>query len=88
MQTTGHSLTIVGYERRKDGSSNLLVFDPMFKPSPAFMRLVDGNDGGGGGMLGKLQKPIPTRAPPEELLRAYRRGTNYLKRYGAFEMLL
>ena len=33
LQHQGHSRTIVGYERRKDGSVNLICFDPSRKPS-------------------------------------------------------
>lgn len=33
LQHQGHSRTIVGYERRKDGTVNLLCFDPSRKPS-------------------------------------------------------
>jgi zinc finger-containing ubiquitin peptidase 1 len=68
----GHSLTVVGLERRKDGSRNLLVFDPMFKPSPGVFKL--------------LGKRFIHRAP-EEMLRAYRRGELYLRRYSDFELL-
>lgn len=68
----GHSLTIVGLEERKSGSCNLLVFDPMFKPSPAIQRLI-GNQ-------------IRATAP-EKLLKAYRRGDSYLRRHKCFEIL-
>ena len=33
-------MTIVGFEIRENGSANLLVFDPMFKTSPAMERLI------------------------------------------------
>lgn len=33
-------MTIVGFEIRDNGSANLLVFDPMFKTSPAMERLI------------------------------------------------
>jgi hypothetical protein len=29
----GHSMTIVGFEKKTDGTVNLLVFDPMFRES-------------------------------------------------------
>ncbi|KAI9683138.1 MAG: hypothetical protein M1829_005929 [Trizodia sp. TS-e1964] len=71
-QHAGHSLTIIGIERRKDGSRNLLVFDPMFKSSPAVRRLIGVNF---------------RHNYPEDLLKAYRRGERYLRRYNAFELL-
>jgi hypothetical protein len=68
---TGHSMTIVGFEIRDNGSANLLVFDPMFKTSPAMER-----------MLGAFVKP----KDPTRLLKAYRRGTPYLQKYKIFEL--
>lgn len=66
-------MTIIGLERMKDGSSNLLVLDPMFRPSPAMCLLI------------KSQKI--SSADSEKLLKAYRRGANCLSRYGRFELL-
>ncbi|KAJ6060416.1 hypothetical protein N7444_002270 [Penicillium canescens] len=71
-QHQGHSMTIVGFEIRDNGSANLLVFDPMFKTSPAMER-----------MLGAFVKPND----PTRLLKAYRRGTPYLQKYKIFELL-
>ncbi|KAA6412105.1 MAG: hypothetical protein FRX48_04255 [Lasallia pustulata] len=71
-QHPGHSLTIVGFERRKSGKCNLLVFDPMFKPSPGVCRLVGANFRTG---------------RPERLLKAYRRDDVYLRKYKSFEIL-
>jgi hypothetical protein len=68
----GHSMTIVGFEIRDDGSANLLVFDPMFKTSPAMQRLV--------GTSAKCDNPV-------RLLKAYRRGNKYLQKYKLFELL-
>lgn len=68
----GHSLTIVGFEKRRNGTRNLLVFDPMFKPSPGIQRLIGTNFKAAG---------------PERLLKAYRRGETYLGRYKNFELL-
>lgn len=67
----GHSLTIIGFEVRKNGSCNLLVFDPMFKPSPGIYRLI--------GTQFSVRNP-------EKLLKAYRRGDPYLK-YSSYEIL-
>ena len=72
LTATGHSLTIVGFEKRRNGTRNLLVFDPMFKPSPGIQRLIGTNF---------------TALGPERLLKAYRRSNSYLRRYKNFEML-
>ena len=72
-QHHGHSLTIVGMEVRQNRSLNLIVFDPMFKPSPALQRLT------------KSSSFQVTH--PERLLRAHRRGVAYLERYKDFELL-
>ncbi|KAJ5193757.1 Peptidase C78 ubiquitin fold modifier-specific peptidase 1/ 2 [Penicillium cf. griseofulvum] len=71
-QHQGHSMTIVGFEIRENGSANLLVFDPMFKTSPAMERLI-----------GAFVEP----SDPTRLLKAYRRGTPYLQKYKIFELL-
>ncbi|KGO39900.1 Peptidase C78, ubiquitin fold modifier-specific peptidase 1/ 2 [Penicillium expansum] len=71
-QHQGHSMTIIGFEIRDNGSANLLVFDPMFKTSPAMERLI-----------GAFVKP----SDPTRLLKAYRRGTPYLQKYKIFELL-
>ena len=68
----GHSLTIVGLEVRANGSRNLLVFDPMFKPSPGIIRLIGAQF---------------RSAAPEKLLKAYRRGESILRKYESFEVL-
>ncbi|KAH0538615.1 hypothetical protein FGG08_004816 [Glutinoglossum americanum] len=73
LQHRGHSLTIVGLEKGKSGGRNLLVFDPMFKPSPGIFRL-----------LGRKKS---THRRPGDMLRAYRRGEVYLRRYSDFELL-
>jgi len=72
-QHQGHSLTIVGLEIRSSGALNLMVFDPMFNPSPGIKRLVGSNSF--------------RAASPEKLLRAHRRGESYLGRYRDFEIL-
>ena len=66
-------MTIVGFEVRKSGSLNLMVFDPMFNPSPAIKKLVGSNSF--------------RTANPERLLRAHRRGESYLGKYRDFEIL-
>jgi hypothetical protein len=65
-------MTIVGFEKQKDGARNLIVFDPMFHGSPHVTKFI------GNTFNTKL---------PGLLLRAYRRGVKYLKRYNEFEIL-
>lgn len=65
-------MTIVGFEIREDGNSNLLVFDPMFKTSPAMRRLI--------GTSARSENPA-------RLLKAYRRGSSYLQKYKVFEII-
>ncbi|OBT78486.1 hypothetical protein VF21_00977 [Pseudogymnoascus sp. 05NY08] len=72
-QHPGHSMTIVGIEKKLDGSKNLLVFDPMFHDAPDVIKLIG-------------QKSFSVKNPAE-VLRAYRRNMKYLKRYRAFEVL-
>ncbi|KAF2750451.1 DUF1671-domain-containing protein [Sporormia fimetaria CBS 119925] len=73
LQQPGHSVTIVGFERRKDGASNLVVFDPMYHTSPAMHALIG-------------RKNIRTHRP--EVLQAYRRGSRQLGKHAAFEALM
>lgn len=72
LQHQGHSLTVIGFEVRKNGSANLLVFDPMFKTSPAIQRLI-----------GTAVKT----SDPTRLMKAYRKGAAYLQKYKDFEIL-
>ncbi|KDN70994.1 putative peptidase family C78 [Colletotrichum sublineola] len=69
---SGHSLTIVGFERQKHGPANILVFDPMFRDPPALSRLI-----------GQTFK----HKTADESLKPYRRGAKYLRRYREFELL-
>ncbi|KAJ5888890.1 hypothetical protein N7495_008931 [Penicillium taxi] len=71
-QHQGHSMTIIGFEVHDNGSANLLVFDPMFKTSPAMLRLIETS----------AKSDNPAR-----LLKAYRRGVPYLQKYKMFELL-
>ncbi|KAF2184699.1 DUF1671-domain-containing protein [Zopfia rhizophila CBS 207.26] len=73
LQQPGHSITIIGFERRKDGSCNLMIFDPMYHTSPAMHRLIG-------------RKNIRTSRP--EVLYAYRRGSRQLRKHAAFEVLM
>ncbi|KAE8399819.1 DUF1671-domain-containing protein [Aspergillus pseudonomiae] len=71
-QHQGHSLTIIGFEIRDNGSANLLVLDPMFKPSCAVKRLRGTRE---------------VSADPARILKGYRRGADYLQKYKIFEVL-
>ncbi|KAL2197569.1 peptidase family C78-domain-containing protein [Corynascus similis CBS 632.67] len=72
-QHLGHSLTIIGFERLKNGTKQLLVFDPSFHDSSYIVRLI-----------GHTSFKHPT---PDLALRAYRRGNDYLKRHRSFELV-
>ncbi|KAG7289011.1 hypothetical protein NEMBOFW57_005372 [Staphylotrichum longicolle] len=71
-QHLGHSLTIIGFEKLKNGSKQLLVFDPSFHDSSYIVRLVGQT----------FVHPMPDLA-----LKPYRRGNRYLKAYREFELL-
>jgi hypothetical protein len=66
-------MTIVGFEQQKDGSKNLIVFDPMFHDASNIMKLVGNHDF--------------RHKAPDDLLKAYRRGAKYLRKYSEFEIL-
>jgi hypothetical protein len=66
-------MTIIGFEKKRDGSKNLIVFDPMFHDASKILRLVDA--------------PRFKHKMPGELLKAYRRGVRYLRKYNEFEVL-
>ena len=68
----GHSLTIVGLEKRENGAMELLVFDPMFHDAPGITRYI-----------GRMFH----HKSPDTALRLYRRGNKYLKKYHEFEVL-
>ncbi|KAK4156502.1 peptidase family C78-domain-containing protein [Chaetomidium leptoderma] len=71
-QHTGHSLTIIGFEKLKNGSRQLIVFDPSFHDSSYMVRLAGQT----------FVHPMPDMA-----LKPYRRGNRYLKAYKEFELL-
>lgn len=72
LQRPRHSLTIVGIERRHDGSRSLLVFDPGYDPPQDIIRAI-GTDTG--------------IKHPKSVLNTYRKSERYLKRYRGFEAL-
>lgn len=65
-------MTIIGFEKRKDGSKNLLVFDPMFHDASNVTKFI-----------GRTFKHNNS----SDLLKAYRRGVKYLQKYDSFELL-
>ncbi|KAI0398235.1 DUF1671-domain-containing protein [Xylariaceae sp. FL0594] len=87
-QHRGHSMTIVGFERRATGEAELLVFDPMFRSPPGMAELArqssiladhTGDDN-------SKERRAAFRAA-EAGLKMYRRGNGYLKKYTEFEIL-
>ncbi|KAK3620676.1 hypothetical protein LTR56_023268 [Elasticomyces elasticus] len=72
-QRLGHSMTIVGLQRNKDGSRELLLFDPSFETSGAMQTLLAGKR---------------SRAQLENLLKPYRRSDQSLARWEEFEIVV
>ena len=72
-QHPGHSLTIVGIEKTTVGETNLLVFDPIFRDGSSVVRIVGRR---------RLVDYFP-----DKLLKSYRRGSRYLAKYRAFEII-
>ncbi|TKA68457.1 hypothetical protein B0A55_07719 [Friedmanniomyces simplex] len=72
-QRLGHSMTIVGLQRSKDGSRELLLFDPSFETSVAMRALLAGKR---------------SRAHLENLLKPYRRSDQSLARWEEFEIVV
>lgn len=75
LQRPRHSMTIVGIEKRKGGSRSLLVFDPAYSPSKTMLRRLS------------LVSATDSAEPSTSLIKPYRRGKKYLKRYHAFETM-
>ncbi|KAI1075246.1 peptidase family C78-domain-containing protein [Whalleya microplaca] len=71
-QHRGHSLTIVGLEKKRNGALELLVFDPFFHDPTSITRYIGR----------RFQHRNPDNA-----LKVYRRGSKYLKKYHEFEIL-
>ena len=72
-QRSGHSMTIIGLERKKDGSRNLLLYDPSFGTSDGMNRLLAARR---------------MTAAPEALLKAYRKSDHTLARWNEFELIV
>jgi hypothetical protein len=69
-QRAGHSLTVVGVERMRNGTRNLLVFDPMYQVPTSMLQLME---------RGRV------RDTNSKLLRLYRRSQHRLYHYADFE---
>lgn len=67
-------MTIVGFERSREGQANLLVFDPSVRDSSVVR-----------GFVGKKIRHPESKA--HSVLEPYRRGSRYLRRYNEFEVL-
>jgi zinc finger-containing ubiquitin peptidase 1 len=65
-------MTIIGFEKKKDGTANILVFDPNFHDSSDVVQLIGRNF---------------SHKNPAILLKAYQRSVRYLRRYNEFEVL-
>jgi len=72
LQRRRHSVTIVGFEEYANGSRSLLVFDPGWCAPKDMIRV--------------LKNDVKVKHP-KSILRAYRSGETFLKRYTAFEVL-
>ena len=77
LQRPHHSMTIVGFEIRTNGSANLLVFDPAFSPTPDMRKATRSTVDGTTFHI----------SHPRALLRRYRRGKWQLQRHRDFETL-
>ena len=67
-------MTIVGFERSREGQANLLVFDPSVR-DPSVVKDLVGR---------KVHRPD---LKADNALEPYRRGNKYLRRYNEFEVL-
>ncbi len=65
-------MTIIGFEKKKDGTTNILVFDPMFHDSSDVVQLIGQNF---------------SHKYPAALLKAYQRPVRYLRKHTEFEVL-
>ena len=83
LQLPSHSITVVGIERRKGGSLNLLVFDPASWPSKVMKQLVSQQP--------KRETDLNDPIGPGQcsgLLTSYRRDEKFLRKRGKFETLV
>lgn len=78
LQHDVHSLTVVGIEWRTDGTSNLLVFDPLFRTPDGMFRLLEK----------RLSPSTMSSRHVYDVMRIYRRKSKYLAKYDSFETCL
>lgn len=76
LQQPGHSMTITGLEVLKDGTRNLLVFNPSFGPTSRMRSLLDGTS----------RRSVSSRSA-ERMMQIYRRSPEQLARYEDFEIV-
>ena len=76
LQQPGHSLTIVGYEKHRNGSRNVVVFDTIFN-TPQYMRAY---------LAGRGRRPDAEFI--DRAMHIYRRGSYQLRKYKDFEILM
>jgi hypothetical protein len=65
-------MTIIGFEKKKDGTANILVFDPKSHDSSDVVKLIGQN---------------VSHKSPAVLLKAYQRSVTHLRQYSEFEVL-
>ncbi len=63
------------------------MLDPTFKPSPAILKLLGPGAAGSSASSSSSSYKHRHHRDPARLLKAYRRGDAYLKRFSAFETL-
>jgi hypothetical protein len=73
-----HSLTVVGIEWRNDDTRNLLVFDPLFRTSDGMSRLLEK----------RMSPSTMSSRLLHDVMRMYRRKSQYLAKYDSFETCL
>lgn len=70
-------MTIIGFEKLKDGTQNLLFFDPGMADSKLVLKLLNAPPNGKRLFQFKITKA----------LKKYRRGEPYLGRFNHFELV-
>lgn len=72
----GHSFTVIGFERLKDGTGQLIAFDPAMSDES--------------NVISYIRKGVPPRmmsALVEHNLHRYRKTKRYLQKHQVFEIL-
>ncbi|KAF1985128.1 DUF1671-domain-containing protein [Aulographum hederae CBS 113979] len=76
LQIPGHSMVIVGLEQRQDGSKNIIVFDPGYRPTASMNRAI------------RSKLTIADQKIVSRLLAPYRRSGAQMESHSNFEMLV